>query len=67
MDLSKGSLDMELLISQHECFKGVGDRAGRSRDGREETELQTGQSYRLSFLIVFRYVLTMNTGWPETK
>jgi hypothetical protein len=42
---------MEILISQHECFKGMGDRGGRRRDDGEETGLQTTQSYRLYFLI----------------
>lgn len=42
VDFSNGSLDMDILISRHECFKGMGDTEGEG-DGmvEEETDRQT--------------------------
>lgn len=63
MDFSNGSLDMDILISQHECFKGMGDTEGEG-DWMvgEETDRQR-QNYRLFFFIVaFRYAFSLSPG-----
>lgn len=57
---------MDILISRHECFKGMGDTEGEGDGGdrmvEEETDRQR-QNHRLFFFIVaFKYAFSLSPG-----
>lgn len=57
---------MEILISRHECFKGMGDTEGEGEGMvEEERDIQAKTELQNSFTLL--YAFTVNPGWPAAN